>query len=282
MPSGTAPSTWGPDGRRAAVSITFDNLGEAAEIEQGLWPADRPVGTHPSVTAGLPWILRLLDELGLRATFFVEGVNVEAYPEALTSIPEAGHEIAYHAWRHETWSGLGPGRERQNLERGLKAFDGLDIRPHGFRPPGGRLADSSFELLGELGFRYCSPEGGSADVTDGIATLPFQWPLIDAYYFYEPFGYLREAHGDARDPLPASLMRERLLSALATVARDGGHLCLLFHPFLSVEEEHRGVISDVLEAVRRLTEAGTVWCATCGGVAEHLLLRGERSRPVGE
>ena len=36
---------WGPDGRRAALSITDDNLGEAAEVELGLW-GDQPVGQH--------------------------------------------------------------------------------------------------------------------------------------------------------------------------------------------------------------------------------------------
>lgn len=272
MPRQTgAPSTWGPDGRPAAVSVTFDNLGEAAEIEQGLWPAERPVGAHPSVTDGLPWILRLLDNLGLRATFFVEGVNTETYPEAVAEIPAAGHEVAYHAWRHEVWSGLKPGQASQNLERGLEAFGELGIRPRGFRPPGGRLPDSSPGLLEDLGFRYCSPEGESAGTADGLAILPFRWPLIDAYYFYEPFGGLREAHGDAKDPLPASLLRKRLLAALETVARDGGHLCLLFHPFLSVEEEHRGVMRDVLEEVRRLVGTRAVWCAPCGDAADQML-----------
>lgn len=271
FPLGSAPSIWGPDGRRAAVSVTFDNLGEAAEIEQELWPTDRPVGAHPSVTDGLPWILSLLDDVGLRATFFVEGVNTETYPKVVASIPEAGHEVAYHAWRHEVWSELGPEQERQNLERGLEAFGGLGIRPRGFRPPGGRLTASSSELLEEFGFRYCSPEGESAGVADGLAILPFRWPLVDAYYFYEPFGGLREAHGDAKDPLPASMLRERLISSLETVARDGGHLCLLFHPFLSVEEEHREAMRDVLREVQRLVEAGTVWCAPCGEVANQML-----------
>jgi hypothetical protein len=47
-------SSWGPDNRRAAVSITFDNLGEAADLERGLWPKDKPLGQHSSVTHSLP------------------------------------------------------------------------------------------------------------------------------------------------------------------------------------------------------------------------------------
>ena len=35
---GETPSVWGPDSRLAGVSVTFDNLGEAADLERGLWP----------------------------------------------------------------------------------------------------------------------------------------------------------------------------------------------------------------------------------------------------
>jgi hypothetical protein len=34
----TEITTWGPQGRRASVSVTFDNLGEACDINMGRWP----------------------------------------------------------------------------------------------------------------------------------------------------------------------------------------------------------------------------------------------------
>jgi peptidoglycan/xylan/chitin deacetylase (PgdA/CDA1 family) len=74
------PSVWGPDACRAAVSVTFDNLGEAADLERGVWPEDEPLGLHFSVKRTLPRILDTLDKLGLRTTFFVEGLNAELYP----------------------------------------------------------------------------------------------------------------------------------------------------------------------------------------------------------
>ena len=36
---------WGPDGKRGALCITFDNLGEAAYLERGMW-GDQPIGQH--------------------------------------------------------------------------------------------------------------------------------------------------------------------------------------------------------------------------------------------
>lgn len=267
---------WGPDGRRAAVSLTFDNLGEAAEIEQGVWPEDRPTGAHPSVTDGLPHLLGVLDELSLRGTFFVEGINAEMYPEAVAGIAERGHEVAYHAWRHENWGALSPEEEKRLLERGVKAMEGVGITPEGFRPPGGKLTASTLALLGEFGFKHCSPEGKTTMVEDEVAILPFGWKQVDAYYYYPPFSELRESQGDTGEPLPPSLLRERMLSALEAVARGGSFLCTLFHPFLLVEKEHRKATRDVLEEVNRLDQEGEIWCAPCREVADDMLARKAR------
>ena len=38
----------------ATISVTFDNLGEAAELERGTWPEGAPLGEHPSVRECLP------------------------------------------------------------------------------------------------------------------------------------------------------------------------------------------------------------------------------------
>ena len=59
------------------IALTFDNLGEAADLERGLWPESEPLGAHVSVTAVLPRLLDELDELGLRATVCVEAINCE-------------------------------------------------------------------------------------------------------------------------------------------------------------------------------------------------------------
>ncbi len=47
-----------------------------------------------------PAILEILDEYGIKATFFVLGVNAEKYPEIIQQIYEAGHVIGNHTWNH--------------------------------------------------------------------------------------------------------------------------------------------------------------------------------------
>jgi integrase len=49
-----------------ALVLTFDNLGEATELERGGLSSGARVGEHPSVTEALPWLLGVLDELGLK------------------------------------------------------------------------------------------------------------------------------------------------------------------------------------------------------------------------
>jgi peptidoglycan/xylan/chitin deacetylase (PgdA/CDA1 family) len=256
-----ARSAWGPEGRRAAVSVTFDNLGEAADLERGLWPADEPLGRHFSVKRTLPRILDTLDELGLRATFFVEGLNAELYPEALLEIANSGHELGYHGWRHEYWPDLSPSNEARALERGVQKMHELGIRPRGFRPPGGRLAPSSPELLESLGFTHCSPAGLGIGFLGNLVVLPFEWRLIDAYYYLPRFGSLRETTTGSSEPLSPILFRETLSSALQGVVRDGGHLTLLFHPFLEEQEDRFEIMRGALEELRDLAEDGLVWCA---------------------
>jgi peptidoglycan/xylan/chitin deacetylase (PgdA/CDA1 family) len=260
-PPDATPDTWGSGARRAAVTVTFDNLGEAADLERGLWPEDKPLGRHFSVKRALPRILGMLDELGLRATFFVEGLNAEFYPEALLEISNSGHELGYHGWRHEYWPNLSISEESRLLERGVRKMHEIGVRPRGFRPPGGRLTPSSPELLENLGFTHCSPAGRGSGFLGNLVVLPFEWRLIDAFYYLPRFGALRENITGSSEPMSPFHFRETLGSALKGIVRNGGHLTLLFHPFLEEEEDRFEVMRGALEELRDLAQDGLVWCA---------------------
>src|SRR5256714_12644428 len=146
----------------ASVSITFDNLGEAAELERGASPEDVQAGEHFSVVEVLRRLVELLDRRGVSATFFVEGLNAEIYPSALEDLAGRGHEVGLHAWRHEEWGELPEERERQLLERGTDALRSLSIEPAGFRPPAGRLTAAPGGLARAPGSSHPLPAGGGA------------------------------------------------------------------------------------------------------------------------
>jgi peptidoglycan/xylan/chitin deacetylase (PgdA/CDA1 family) len=175
--------------------------------------------------------------------------------------------VAYHGWCHEEWAGLDAAREAELLARGVRAMDGLGLRPLGFRPPGGRLNAASLRLLRELGFTYCSPAGEAVRVGDGVAILPFAWPLVDAYHYLPRFAALRGAEAPRS---PAELARI-LYRALAEAVADGSHSSVVFHPFLTEPEERFEVMRGHLQAVRALVDHGKVLCLPYREVAAPIL-----------
>ena len=265
------------------VSITFDNLGEAAQLELGMWPAEVAMGEHFTVTEILPRLLDLLASHDLRATFFVEGLNAEMYPQALHTIEGAGHEVAVHAWRHEEWAALRADAEAELLGRATAAMRAIDIRPHGFRPPGGGLTERTLTLLREHGYTYVSPAGEREGLLDGLAVLPFRWPLVDAYSYMPQFSGLRERYGAGPDPLTPEQMRDDLMiAALDEHSRRGeGHLTLLFHPFTVAFTGDAGweALDAVLAHTAALAAAGTITVMRMDEVATRMLeLPAEQAR----
>jgi peptidoglycan/xylan/chitin deacetylase (PgdA/CDA1 family) len=259
--------------RRTAptVVLTFDNLGEAAELERGAWPADRPVGQHPSVSKGLPRLLAELDGLGLRATFFVEAINCVLHPDAVRSIAEHGHEIGIHGWRHESWEGLAPEHERTILEHSRAAFDGIGVDARAFRPPGGAINAGTPTLLKENGCRWASPLGTRTHVDeDGFGWVPFEWGLVDAYFLMERFGSLRAHHGDPASPVPPAATAERLRAGLYDAT---GPRTLILHPFLLADDEWWIEARALLRALADLHQNGRLAITPGGELVDRLSCR---------
>jgi peptidoglycan/xylan/chitin deacetylase (PgdA/CDA1 family) len=267
-----------PGAHAGRLALTFDNLGEASELERGTWPMDRPLGEHPSVTVALPRLLDELDANALKATFFLEAVNCEMYPEAVREIAARGHEIGHHGWRHEVWAALSVRDEREVLERGKLAFADLGLRVRGFRPPGGGLTASSPQLLSEAGIEWCSPATvptGPARLANvpfdwgELVYLPFDWSAVDAYQLTPHFAELRRERGDppeGRSPVETL----RFLSAwvdelVATGAAPG---VLIMHPFLMAEEEWWECVQELLAKIAALVRGGGLQVAPGGELAQ--------------
>ena len=246
----------------SAITLTFDNLGEATALERGTWDDTVPLGGDPSVTVALPRLLDELDRHGLTATFCVEAINCGLNPGAVREIAARGHELALHGWRHEPWSELAPEREDELLRRSRHAFAALGLAPTGFRPPGGAPSAADPELLAAHGIVWWSP--ADDDDRDGpLRTVPFSWDHVDAYLLMESFAELRERRGDPRGPLDPAEAGARLRGALTA----GGSPTLVLHPFLMLDGAWWEQVQQLLGAMAELVAAGEAESRTAGEAA---------------
>jgi peptidoglycan/xylan/chitin deacetylase (PgdA/CDA1 family) len=259
-------------GARGALSLSFDNLGEAAEIGAGALAPDAPgVGSHPTATAVVPGLLDRLAARGLRATFFVEGLNAEIYPDLLREIDARGHEVAYHAWTHESWGELPAEQQAENLARGIAAFGALGLEVAGLRPPGGSLGESGVEVVREAGLAYCSPAGAGAGSDGGdLALLPFEWRHVDAACVLPPLAHVRERMTGSADPLEPDSFLAYLDSELKRLAEAGGFAAIVLHPFM-LEWFGGQRLTALLDRIAAAGKAGDLWVAPCRDVAAGVL-----------
>ncbi len=258
---------------RGVLSLTFDNLGEAAELEMGALAADAPLGQHVTAIEVVPALLDHLAERGLAATFFVEGLNAELYPDLLREIVARGHEVAYHAWRHEQWDGMSAAGQSENLARGVAAFERIGLEISGLRPPGGRLGPGGTAVLRDAGLCYCSPAGAGAGEDGSVALLPFQWRHVDASCVLPPLAGAREQMTGSPDPVEPAAFLVSLLRAIDDLVSAGGYLAIVLHPFMLgwLGDENLAALLDRLAASQDQLRV-----ARCDEVADHVLAHPER------
>jgi peptidoglycan/xylan/chitin deacetylase (PgdA/CDA1 family) len=90
-PGRTTGSLGGPPGQ---IALTFDD------------------GPDPQWT---PQVLDILDRYGIKATFFVVGVQANRHQDLVREIVARGHSIANHTWAHPRLTGLSAGGTADQL-----------------------------------------------------------------------------------------------------------------------------------------------------------------------
>ena len=242
------------------LCLTFDNMGRAREIGEGL--ASRPDPNEPSLAVGYPRILGLLEELDLKGTFFIEGWNGLHHPDRVEELARRGHEVGLHGWVHERFGALDKARAEQLLHDGTAALERIGLRPAGFRAPGAQRGEHTAGILKSLGFRYDSSTGPGDGVQpsmlkEGLAHVPWRPEMVDSIQ------YLRHP---VRPRTPREL-EEMWLREIDQVT-PGQTLTVVIHAFVSgVDDERFAVVKKVLTHARK--RSGMV-VATAGAVADRV------------
>lgn len=118
---------WRKDKDKKVIYLTFDD-GPTEEI------------TH--------WILKTLDEFGVKATFFCIGNNAEKRPEIVDEIRQNGHSVGIHGYSHVR----GLYKKKEEYLNDIKKSESI-IKSKIFRPSHGRIYPSQVKKLNELGYK---------------------------------------------------------------------------------------------------------------------------------
>lgn len=112
-------------------SVDLEDWYQGLEIDINDWR-----GYESRIERGLEVLLGLLDEAGVKATFFVLGWQAEQTPHLVPRIAARGHEIASHGWSHRFVYQQGPAEFREELRRSLRVLEEQSgARVQGYRAP---------------------------------------------------------------------------------------------------------------------------------------------------
>jgi peptidoglycan/xylan/chitin deacetylase (PgdA/CDA1 family) len=128
-------------------------------------------GPDPDAT---PAALDALDAAGLRATFFLLGERLMRHPALAREAAARGHELALNGDEWVEHASLRPQAARDDLARGLGAFEAATgRRPRFYRPPHGRFSEASLDACLHL---RMEPVGGSGELAEAAIVLLAESP----------------------------------------------------------------------------------------------------------
>ena len=269
-----------PQSKQSAAVLSFDVDAESAFIFREPEKARRSLGDleerrfGPRV--GVDRILRLLDRLKLKASFFIPGWTVVNHLAPCKRIRDAGHEIAAHGNVHEAVGMLDEAQEKRVMHEQLAILkDQLGVKPAGYRSPSWDVNVWTPALLKQNGFLYDSSLMGN-DVPYEIATaegplteVPVNWIMDDAPLFRHVYG---STNGIAEPARILSLWSSEFLA----MHREHACFVLTCHPWISGRASRVQLIEDLVRFMRR--QSG-VWFGTCEEVARwHESQRGGGTR----
>lgn len=106
-------------------------------------------GPIPEVT---PWVLEVLREFNIPATFFCVGENISKYPDIFSQVINDGHRIGNHTFNHLKGWKTSTTNYLDNIEKTQNAIVEHGLRTHLFRPPYGKLTPAQTKAILQLNY----------------------------------------------------------------------------------------------------------------------------------
>jgi peptidoglycan/xylan/chitin deacetylase (PgdA/CDA1 family) len=284
--TGDTPSNESWRGGSATVLVlTFDIDAESCILAEGRRYADHPgVMSHQAYgpLVGAPRILDMLDDYGIKATFFVPGITANRYPALVERIVAEGHEVGHHSHSHRPPQTLTEDEERRDFDLAFRTLERLGVTPEGHRSALWAPHWSTPALVAEYGLSYESnlmddDRPYVLDTPNGrIAELPPHWSLDD----YPQYAYMIDPRLGHNVESPRKAVEVWTLE-LEAMREYGCLMVLNNHPFLSGRPARVKALRSLVEYA---LEAGDVEIATGATIASRVLSCADspvrRSTPV--
>jgi peptidoglycan/xylan/chitin deacetylase (PgdA/CDA1 family) len=266
------PPPW-PNGARCAACFSFDMDAESLLHLYHREHAPNAVALSSALrygpTVAVPRLIEIWRRYDIRQTVFVPGWCVEAYPDAVKALADAGHELGHHGYLHEKPNTLTRADEATVLARGLEAFERvLGMRPTGYRAPAYVFSANTLDLLADQGFAYDASLMGDdvpyliANERARLVELPSDYALDDwpQYVCLKEFGYMM--------PIQAPEEAFKVFRAEFDAAWSNGGLWIaVWHPFVSGRLARAEAMVGLLDYMKA---KGGVWLAPLGEIAAHV------------
>ncbi|WP_052690558.1 polysaccharide deacetylase family protein [Pseudarthrobacter chlorophenolicus] len=98
------------------------------------------------------FVLDVLKQKGVKATFFLQGNHAQQYPDLVRRIKAEGHVIGNHSWDHANFPELSQTRQRQEVDRTNSAITAITgATPKLMRFPFGNSTSYSLNYIRSIG-----------------------------------------------------------------------------------------------------------------------------------
>ncbi len=126
-------------------------------------------------TEYLPVILDVLDEYGVKATFFIGGSWADDNAEALREIASRGHELGNHGYFHREQDKLSYEKNAEEIRLCGELVEMLcGVQPTLFAPPSGAYSENTVDAAEALGYKVILWSKDTVDWRDRDQTLIYR------------------------------------------------------------------------------------------------------------
>lgn len=183
-----------PAGKKCAAMVTINLNAELFWLQLdpscSSMPKTLSLGQY-GMARGVERILEILDEKGIKGTFFTPGWVAEHYRDCILDIKNRGHEIAALGYRHENMALLTIEEQEAVMRKSVEAIEKVcGVRPKGFRSPEGELTLDTLRIAKKYGMEYSSnlcdddrPYLKDLENGESLLEIPIHWANYDLPYF---------------------------------------------------------------------------------------------------